>query len=59
MLYRGQYGLHRDQFSGHPDAVNCLVPITDNVVITGCEDGNVRAVHLFPHRWPFFLPAWF
>ena len=27
-----------------------MVPITENVVITGCEDGNIRAVHLFPHR---------
>jgi len=51
LFSKGQYGLHSDQFSGHPDAVNCLVPITDNVVITGCEDGNVRAVHLFPHRF--------
>jgi len=51
LFSKGQYGLHSDQFPGHPDAVNCLVPITDNVVITGCEDGNVRAVHLYPHRF--------
>ena len=24
---------------------------TDNVMMTGCEDGNVRAVHLYPHRF--------
>ena len=28
-----------------------MMPITDNVIITGCEDGNVRAVHLYPHRF--------
>ena len=47
---KDQYGLHSDQFPGHPDGVNALIPITDNVVITGCEDGNIRAVHLYPHR---------
>merc|ERR1739838_473327 len=31
--------------------VNAMVAITDNVIITGCEDGNLRAVHLFPHRF--------
>jgi len=51
LFNKGQYGLHSDQFPGHPDGVNSLVPITDNVVITGCEDGHIRAVHLFPHRF--------
>ena len=48
---KGQYGLHSDQFPGHPDGVNCIIPVTDNVVMTGCEDGNIRAVHLYPHRF--------
>ena len=30
---KDQYGLHSDQFPGHPDSVNALIPITDNVVI--------------------------
>jgi len=51
LFSKGQYGLHSDQFPGHPDGVNCLVPITDNVLITGCEDGHIRAVHLYPHRF--------
>ncbi len=41
-----QFGYHSDQ----PDAVNAMIPITDNVIITACEDGHVRALHLFPHR---------
>merc|ERR1712240_382353 len=28
-----------------------MISITDNVVMTGCEDGNIRAVHLYPHRF--------
>jgi WD40 repeat protein len=51
LFSKGQYGLHSDQFPGHPDGVNSLVPITDNVLITGCEDGMIRAVHLYPHRF--------
>jgi len=51
MFNKDQYGLHSDQFPGHPDGVNAMVAITDNVLITGCEDGNLRAVHLFPHRF--------
>lgn len=51
LFSKDQYGLHSDQFPGHPDGVNAMIPITDNVVITGCEDGNVRAVHLYPHRF--------
>ena len=50
-LSKDQYGLHSDQFPGHPDGVNCIIPVTDNVVMTGCEDGNIRAVHLYPHRF--------
>jgi len=51
LFSEGQYGLHSDQFPGHPDGINCMLPITDNVVITGCEDGHLRAVHLYPHRF--------
>jgi len=46
LFSKDQYGLHSDQFPGHPDGVNARIPITDNVVITGCE-----GVHLYPHRF--------
>jgi len=41
LFSKDQYGLHSDQFPGHPDGVNALIHITDNVV-------NVRAV-IFIH----------
>ena len=25
--------------------------VTENVLITACEDGTIRAVHLYPHRF--------
>eukprot|EP00096_Caligus_rogercresseyi_P010343 TRINITY_DN3732_c0_g1_i1.p1 TRINITY_DN3732_c0_g1~~TRINITY_DN3732_c0_g1_i1.p1 ORF type:complete len:475 (-),score=51.58 TRINITY_DN3732_c0_g1_i1:183-1490(-) len=47
----GNFGLHEDQFPGHPDAINSLLAVTDSAVLTGCEDGTIRAVHLYPHRF--------
>lgn len=39
----GEFGLHSDEFpSATKKAINCMIPITDNVVITGGEDGVVR-----------------
>jgi len=51
LFNQGQYGYHSDQYPGHPDAINNLLAVTDNVVLTGCEDGTIRALHLFPHRF--------
>ncbi|XP_029040148.1 WD repeat-containing protein 55 homolog isoform X1 [Osmia bicornis bicornis] len=47
----GEFGLHSDEFpSLTKKAINCMIPITDNVVITGGEDGMLRATSLFPRR---------
>lgn len=45
-----EFGLHSDAFPGPKSAINALVPITENIVVTAAEDGNLRATHLFPHR---------
>lgn len=38
-----EFGLHSDEFpSVTKKAINCMIPITENVVITGGEDGIVR-----------------
>lgn len=47
----GEFGFHIDNFPGHPDQVHCMVPITDRMILTGCEDGVIRAVHLYGHRF--------
>ncbi|XP_076302953.1 WD repeat-containing protein 55 homolog [Lasioglossum baleicum] len=47
----GEFGLHSDEFpSVTKRAINCMVPITENVVITGGEDGVLRATSLFPRN---------
>ncbi|XP_056644273.1 WD repeat-containing protein 55 homolog [Diorhabda sublineata] len=45
-----EFGLHSDIFPGPKTSINALIPITENIVVTACEDGNLRATHLFPHR---------
>ncbi|KAJ8961219.1 hypothetical protein NQ318_008902 [Aromia moschata] len=45
-----EFGLHSDMFPGPKFSISALVPITENILITACEDGNLRATHLFPHR---------
>jgi len=45
------FGYHSDAFGDHPSAINCLIPITENYVVTGCDDGKLRAISLFPHRF--------
>ncbi|GJQ86595.1 hypothetical protein Trydic_g7829 [Trypoxylus dichotomus] len=45
-----EFGLHSDMFPGTKTAINAIVPITENIVVTACEDGILRASHLFPHR---------
>ncbi len=37
-----QFGYHSADFPGHPDAINCVLAATENVVITACEDGSIR-----------------
>ena len=32
-----QYGEHADQFPGHPECINSLVAVTDNVIITASD----------------------
>jgi len=51
MFNWGQFGYHSADFPGHPDGINSLISVTDNIVVTGCEDGVIRAVHLYPHRF--------
>ena len=46
-----EFGHWSDRFPGHPGTINSILAVTDNVVITACEDGAIRALHLYPHRF--------
>lgn len=45
-----QFGSHSDAFPGTKSPINSLVPITQNIVVTACDDGILRATYLFPNR---------
>ncbi|GBP40345.1 WD repeat-containing protein 55 homolog [Eumeta japonica] len=45
-----EFGLHSDEYIGHKHSISCMMPITQNVVVTSGEDGVLRAAHMFPHR---------
>ncbi|GLH05045.1 WD repeat-containing protein 55 homolog [Gryllus bimaculatus] len=46
----GEFGYHSDEFPNPKKGINSLIPITENIILTACEDGILRATHLFPHR---------
>ncbi|XP_017789147.1 PREDICTED: WD repeat-containing protein 55 homolog [Habropoda laboriosa] len=47
----GEFGIHSDEFPNvTKKAINCMIPMTENVVVTGGEDGILRATSLFPHH---------
>ncbi|RVE47761.1 hypothetical protein evm_007516 [Chilo suppressalis] len=45
-----EFGFHSDEFIGQKHAIQCMLPITQNIVITSGEDGILRAAHMFPQR---------
>ncbi|KAI5641517.1 hypothetical protein NE865_06274 [Phthorimaea operculella] len=45
-----EFGFHSDEYVGQKHSLQCMVPITQNIVITSGEDGILRAAHMFPQR---------
>ena len=48
-----QYGEHSDQFPGHPECINSLVAVTDNVIITASD--SIRYLVLCKCTYFFFF----
>ncbi|XP_065202910.1 WD repeat-containing protein 55 homolog isoform X2 [Planococcus citri] len=49
----GEFSSWNDEFPGVDDkkhAINCMIPVTENIVVTGMDDGLLRATNLFPMR---------
>lgn len=46
----GEFGYHSDEFPGPKHSINSMISISDNIVISGYEDGKIRAMHFFPHQ---------
>ena len=44
------FGDCNDRIVGHPNSVECMVKYDENTLITGGEDGLIRAVSVLPNR---------
>lgn len=47
----GEFAYHAVCVADQPQQINCMQAVGDNRIITGCEDGYIRAVNLEPHRF--------
>jgi WD40 repeat protein len=48
------FGDCKDRLLGHPEGVECMLKYSENVLITGCEDGWIRIVGIYPHSVNLF-----
>lgn len=44
------FGDCNDRIVGHPGSIDCMVSFDENTIITGCEDGLIRAVSVLPNK---------
>jgi WD40 repeat protein len=47
----GEFGYHSDVYPGKIEAINAIIPITQKIGILGSDDGYLRAVHFYPHKY--------
>ena len=38
----GRVGQHQRPLSGHPMSIDCILPVSDDVILTGSMDGFIR-----------------
>mmetsp|Transcript_22496 Transcript_22496/g.47636 ORF Transcript_22496/g.47636 Transcript_22496/m.47636 type:complete len:403 (+) Transcript_22496:14-1222(+) len=46
----GDFGDVSDRLLGHPESVDAIVPISDDVILTGSSDGMIRVVGVHPNK---------
>ncbi|XP_029381928.1 WD repeat-containing protein 55 [Echeneis naucrates] len=44
------FGATSDRFAVKAESVDCILPITDNIMCTASMDGYIRAINLLPNR---------
>ena len=44
------FGDCNDRIVGHPNCIDCMIKYDEDMVITGSEDGLIRAVSVLPNR---------
>lgn len=46
----GDFGDCNDRLVGHPGSIDAMLKFDDDTIITGCEDGLIRAVSVLPNK---------
>ena len=46
----GNFGDYTDRCTDHPDAVESMANLNDDIVLTGCADGLIRALRIHPNK---------
>ncbi|KAJ1729515.1 WD repeat-containing protein jip5 [Coemansia biformis] len=46
----GQFGDVSDRFPGHPQSIDSICKLTEDLCVTGSSDGLLRIVQFFPHK---------
>ena len=46
----GDFGDVSDRLLGHPESVDAMVALSDDIVVTGSSDGMVRVVGVHPNK---------
>lgn len=44
------FGDCNDRITGHPGCIDTMVQYDEDTIITGCEDGMIRAVSVLPNK---------
>uniref|UniRef100_A0A3P8TRP6 WD repeat-containing protein 55 n=1 Tax=Amphiprion percula TaxID=161767 RepID=A0A3P8TRP6_AMPPE len=44
------FGATSDRFAIKAESVDCIVPVTDSIMVTASMDGYIRAINLLPNR---------
>ena len=44
------FGDCNDRITGHPGCIDTMIQYDEDIVITGCEDGLIRAVSVLPNK---------
>uniref|UniRef100_A0A9L0TF21 WD repeat-containing protein 55 n=1 Tax=Equus caballus TaxID=9796 RepID=A0A9L0TF21_HORSE len=44
------FGATSDRFALRAESIDCMVPVTENLLCTGSTDGVIRAVNILPNR---------
>jgi WD40 repeat protein len=47
----GDWGDISDRFPGHPESIESIIPISEDVLLTGSSDGLIRAVNIHPNNF--------